>query len=350
MFNLQEILVDINSNAIKAIDAINKSKAYIALIVDKDMSLVGTITDGDIRRGLLNGKTLDSNVQLFMNKNFFSIEEGELCKEKIEKAFKRGITQMPILDSTGKVKELLQKEEMLKRFKSPISSVVIMAGGKGKRLLPHTSDCPKPMISINGKPMLEIIIEKCIDFGFDNFYISVNYLKDQIINYFGDGNKWGVKIKYLYEEKPLGTAGSLALIPEDSNFESSLLVLNGDIITNLDLGLLAEFHEKYNADMTIAAKHSSYTVPYGVINTSGIELEKIVEKPTYNFLVSAGIYIIKPFILQYIKKNTFFDMPDLVSVIKGKNSKVITFPIHEYWLDVGRPETLEKVTKEWPRN
>ena len=263
-------------------------------------------------------------------------------------AFKKGITQMPILDASGKVKELIQKEEMIKRFKSSISSVVIMAGGKGKRLLPHTSNCPKPMIAINGKPMLEIIIEKCINFGFDNFYISVNYLKDQIINYFDNGNKWGIKIKYLYEEQPLGTAGSLALIPKDENLHSSILVLNGDIITNLDLALLAEFHEKHDADMTIAAKISSYKIPYGVINTSGLELERIVEKPTYNFLVSAGIYIVKPFILKYIKKNTFFDMPDLVSVVKENNSKIVTFPIHEYWLDVGRPETLEQISKEWP--
>ena len=348
MFNLQEILVNVNSNAINAIEAINKSNAYIALIVDEEMKLIGTITDGDIRRGLLNGETLDSNVKHFMNKNFFSFKEGELSKEKVKNAFKRGITQMPILDSNGKVKELLQKEEILKRCKSTISSVVIMAGGKGKRLLPHTSNCPKPMIAINGKPMLEIIIEKCINYGFDNFYISVNYLKEQIINYFGDGKKWGVKIDYLYEEKPLGTAGSLALIPDNDNIDNSILVLNGDVITNLDLALLTEFHEKHNADMTIAAKHSSYTIPYGVINTSGLELEKIVEKPTYNFLVSAGIYIVKPFILKYIKKNTFFDMPDLVSVIKEKNSKVITFPIHEYWLDVGRPETLDKASKEWP--
>ena len=350
MVKLKEIIVNVNSNAINAIEAINKTNAYIALIVDNEMRLVGTITDGDIRRGLLNGKALDSNVREFMNKNFFSMKEGELSKDKIEKAFKKDITQMPILDSNGKVKELLQKEEMLKRCKLPINTVVIMAGGKGKRLLPHTMNCPKPMITINGKPMLEIILEKCMHFGFDNFYISVNYLKDQIINYFGNGNNWGVKIEYLYEEQPLGTAGSLSLLPEDDKINNSILILNGDIITNLDLALLTEFHAKHNAEMTIAAKQSSYTIPYGVINTSGLELETIEEKPTYNFLVSAGIYIIKPSILKYIKKNTFFDMPDLVSIIKSNNSKVITFPIHEYWLDVGRPENLEKVSKEWPNN
>ena len=350
MYDLSELFVNINSNAIDAIKSINKGNAYIALVVDHGMKLIGTITDGDIRRGLLNGETLDSSVKNFMNENFLSIKEEDLSNVDIEKVFKKGILQMPILDNEGKVKELLQKEEILRRFKSPISHVVIMAGGEGKRLLPYTSDCPKPMIAINGKPMLEIILEKCVKYGFKSFYISVNYLKDQIINYFGDGNKWGVKIEYLYEEKPLGTAGSLKLIPNYQKICNSILVLNGDIITNLNLSLLSEFHQKHNADMTIAAKHNSYTVPYGVINTTGVELEEIVEKPTYNFLVSAGIYIINPSILKYIEENVFCDMPYLVSKIKEKNFKVVTFPMHEYWLDVGRPETLKKASQDWPIN
>jgi len=350
MYNLSDLSVNIKSSAIDAIKAINKTNAYIALVVDENMRLIGTITDGDIRRGLLNGKTLDSNVKQFMNRNFHSLKEDDLSKVDIEKVFKRGILQMPILDEDGKVKELLQKEEILRRCKSPIGNVVIMAGGEGKRLLPYTSDCPKPMIAINGKPMLEIILEKCMNYGFKSFYISVNYLKDQIINYFGDGNKWGVKIEYLYEDKPLGTAGSLKLIPSYEKIRNSILVINGDIITNLNLSLLAEFHQKHNADMTIAAKHNSYTVPYGVINTSGVELEKIEEKPTYNFLVSAGIYVINASMLKYINDEDFCDMPDLVTAIKKKNFKVTTFPIHEYWLDVGKPETLKKASKEWPLN
>ena len=351
MLNLSDLSININSNAIEAIKAINKTNAYIALVVDKQMRLVGTITDGDIRRGLLNGKSLESNVKEFMNQNFNSIKEDDLSKVDIEKVFKKGILQMPILDKAGRVKELLQKEEILRRYKkNPISKVVIMAGGEGKRLLPYTYDCPKPMIAINGKPMLEIILENCISYGYKNFYISVNYLKDQIINYFGDGNRWGVKIEYLYEKKPLGTAGSLKLIPNYEKIINSILVINGDIITDLDFSLLAEFHQKHKADMTIAAKHNPYTIPYGVINTSGVELEKIVEKPTYNFLVSAGIYIIDSQMLQYIDEDVFCDMPDLVTTIKEKNYKVATFPIHEYWLDVGRPETLKKVSEEWPLN
>ena len=350
MFYLSDLFVNDGSKVIDAIEAINKTKAYIALVVNKEMKLLGTITDGDIRRGLLNGETLDSSVTKFMKKNFFSLKENDLSKINIEEFFEKGITQIPILDKDGKVKELLQKEDIIKRFKSSISSVVIMAGGKGKRLMPYTSDCPKPMLSINGKPMLEIILEKCINFGFDRFYISVNYLKDQIINYFGDGNKWGVRIEYLYEEEPLGTAGSLKLIPKHESLDDSILILNGDIITNLNLSLLSEFHQRHKADMTIAAKNDSYTIPYGVINTSGVELENIEEKPTYNFLVSAGIYIIKPFILKYIKDNNFCDMPDLISIIKEKKFKVVTFPIHEYWMDVGKPETLKQINKDLPFN
>ena len=258
------------------------------------------------------------------------------------------INQIPILDTEGHVIELLKEEDLNLKLKSSLNTVVIMAGGKGKRLRPFTSNCPKPMIPINGKPMLEIIIEKCIRNGFQNFYISVNYLKEQIINYFGNGERWGIKINYINEDFPLGTAGSLKLIPV--NLSESILVLNGDVITNLNLSLLSKFHQKHNASMTIAAKNEQFKIPYGVITTSGLELENIIEKPTYNFLVSAGIYIIKTSILKYIEKNKFCDMPDLVSVVKEKNLKVVTFPIHEYWIDVGKPETLDKLKGDWPLN
>lgn len=346
MNNLLDLFVDKNSTAIKAINAINNSNAYIALVVDEHNKLIGTITDGDIRRGLLNGEKIDSNVQNFMHQDFQSIKESELSNTNIERIIDENILPMPILDSEGRVKELLQKDELIRRLKSPISTVVIMAGGKGTRLLPFTLDCPKPMIKINGKPMLEIILEKCINSGCDNFYISLNYLKEKILNYFGNGNKWGVNIKYLFEEEPLGTAGSLKLIPQYKKINDSILVLNGDVITNLNFNLLAEFHQKHKADITIAAKNNSYTIPFGVINKSGVELEKIIEKPTYNFLVSAGIYLIKPFILDFIKEKKYNDMPDLVKLVKEKNLKVVVFPIYEYWLDVGNPETLEQAGQD----
>ena len=350
MNKLSDLFVDKNSSGIEAINAINNTKAYIALVVDENNKLIGTITDGDIRRGLLNGNKIDSNVQNFMHRNFQSIKDSDLSNLNIEKIIEENIMPLPILDSGGRVKELLQKDELMRRLKPPVSTVVIMAGGKGKRLLPFTSDCPKPMIRINGKPMLEIILEKCINSGCDNFYISLNYLKEKILNYFGDGKKWGVKINYLFEEEPLGTAGSLKLIPEYNNIKDSILVLNGDIITNLNFNLIAEFHKKHNADITIAAKNNSYTIPFGVLNTSGVQLEKIIEKPTYHFLVSAGIYLIKPFILDFIKDKNYNDMPDLINLAKEKNLKVVTFPIYEYWLDVGKPETLEQACHDLPLN
>jgi len=350
MKKLSDILVNHNSDAIEALKAINKTKSFIALIIDENHKLIGTITDGDIRRGLLNGKKLESNVQNFMHKNFLSIKESELSNINLEKFFEENNIPIPILDSNGRVKEILRKDQLIQRCKSTICTAVIMAGGKGKRLLPYTLDCPKPMIFINDKPMLEIILEKCINFGFNKFYISVNYLKDKIIDYFGDGKKWGVNINYLFENQPLGTAGSLKLLPDYKNINNSILVLNGDVITNLNFNLLSEFHQKNNADITICAKHNKFTIPFGVIHTSGVDLENIIEKPTYDFLVSAGIYLIKPFILDYIQENIYIDMPDLVLLAKEKNLKVVTFPIHEFWLDVGKPETLEQASKEWPIN
>ncbi len=350
MNKLSDLFVKYNSDAIEALKAINKTNLYVALIIDKNNKLIGTITDGDIRRGLLNGKKLDSNVQNFMHKDFISIKESELTNINLEKISKENSIPIPILDSDGRVKEILRKDQLIQRCKPSICTAVIMAGGKGKRLLPYTLDCPKPMIFINDKPMLEIILEKCINFGFKRFYISVNYLKEKIIDYFEDGKKWGVDINYLYENQPLGTAGSLKLLPDYKNIDSSILVLNGDVITNLNFNLLSLFHQKHNADITICAKHNSYTIPFGVINTSGVDLENIIEKPTYDFLVSAGIYLIKPFILDYIQKNIHIDMPDLVSLAKEKKLKVVTFPIHEYWLDVGKPETLAKASKDWPIN
>ena len=333
------VTINQNSKTIDAIEVINKSDAYIALVVDDEEKLIGTITDGDIRRGLLKGENIDSKVSEIMNKKFSSVSENDLSNKKIEEIFKKGITQIPLLDSEGRVKELLQKEDIFVRCKTNVNDVVIMAGGKGMRLRPQTENCPKPMIQINGKPMLEIILEKCIHFGFKNFYFSVNYLKDQIIDYFGDGKKWGIQINYIFEEMPLGTAGSLNLLPKE--IKNPILVINGDIITNLNLRLFTEFHDKNNSEMTIAAKNETYTLPYGVIHTTGIELEKIVEKPTQNFLVSAGIYIISKKILNLISLKSFCDMPTLISIAKDHNLKITTFPIHEYWLDVGRPESLK---------
>ncbi len=345
-----DLLLCSNAKTIEAIAIINNSssRAYIALIIDESNKLVGTVTDGDIRRGLLSGKSLESNVKEFMNSNFTSIYYHELSDSKIREEFKKsGVNIIPILDKSGAVIDIaIQNKPLSIVNPTKNNPVVIMAGGKGSRLGSYTKDCPKPMLPIGGKPILHIILENCINYGLKDFYISVNYLKNQIIDYFGDGSEWGVSIQYLHELKPLGTAGSLQLLPE--SIQESILVINGDILTHLDFDNLFKFHYKNNAQITVCTRQERKDIPYGVINLKGIYIENIIEKPTYSFLVNAGIYLVKPSLLkEYIKENTFLDMPSLIIRVKEKYKNIFAFPIHEYWIDIGKPESLHKAHKEW---
>ena len=344
MSDVTKLFVEDGLKVLEAINVINKTEAHIALVVDKEKKLLGTITDGDIRRGLLKGFTTESNIKKFMNIDFKAIYEEEIEEINSKKFFDEDIKYIPLIDKSGHVKDILKREEIARNNKKIIKTAVIMAGGKGTRLKPHTSNCPKPMLKIKGKPMLEIILNRCINSGFSCFYFSVNYLKEQIIDYFEDGNKWGVNINYLIERKPLGTAGALKLVPQ--RLKDPLLVLNGDVITDLDLNSLVNFHQQYSAAITVAAKYEENLVPYGVIHTSGIELLEIVEKPIQKILVSAGVYVINPEIIKFIDSDEHIDMPNLINKAKENNFKVLTFPIYEYWQDVGRPETLKIVSNE----
>ena len=202
---------------------------------------------------------------------------------------KNSINQIPILNKNGKIKDIVLIQEFSPKHEERKNSVVIMAGGIGKRLRPYTENCPKPMLCVGDKPILESLLEKLIESGFKKFFISVNYLKEQIIDYFKDGSSWGVEINYLIEEKPLGTAGSLSLLPND--IESPLIVMNGDILTKFEANKLIDFHNDNSAYASICVREHETTVPFGVIESKGIELRQIIEKPTYSDLVSAGIYI-----------------------------------------------------------
>ena len=212
-----------------------------------------------------------------------------------------------------------------------------MAGGIGSRLRPYTENCPKPMLKIGTKPILELLLEQLIENGFTNFYISVNYLKEKIINYFEDGSRWNVNINYLLENKPLGTAGAISLLPKE--IEKPFIVMNGDILTKFNLNQLIDFHNKNNSFSTICAREYEVSIPFGVIETDGIELKRIVEKPIYKNYINAGLYAFDPEVLEFLNKNEAKDMPDLINEIKDLKKKVILCPIHEYWLDIGRKET-----------
>ena len=343
--NLSSLILSENDSTLKdAISIIQNSKEKIALVIDNNNKLISAITDGDIRRSLLTGNDLNSKIKKSISKDFLSIDKSSnniLTKAKNIMRI-NGIRQLPVLNTFGEVVDLYFLDESI----TPLSnSVVLMAGGKGKRLRPHTANCPKPMLQVGNKPMLEIILENCISRGLSKFYISVNYLKDQIINYFQDGSQWGVSINYLIEEEPLGTAGCLALLPR--TLTEPFLVINGDILTRLNPSNLISFHNSQKSMATLCVRKHTLDIPFGVVETDGFNLLSIEEKPNYNYLINAGVYIINPSIISIIEKHKFIDMPSLLKLTQNQGHKVSVCPIHEYWIDVGNPDSLKEAYLNW---
>ncbi len=325
--------------------SLDESGLQVSLILDTQNKLLGIVTDGDIRRAILSGKSLESPAVDVMNQNFFAVTEELTNKAAIEIMRKRSLRHIPIINNDGVLIDIKLLDNLIKRKSLP-NPVVIMAGGMGKRLMPLTETCPKPMLQINGKPMLEILLEQCIDSGFKEFYFSVNYLKDVIINYFQDGSRWNVEIKYLIEDNPLGTAGSLSLLPKE--LKMPFLVLNGDVLTRLDPIRLLRFHQEHYAQATMCVREYEVTIPFGVVEINGVEVESIREKPIYKHLVNAGVYVVDPEILGLIPKDQRIDMPDFLQLAKSHDHCLVVCPIHEYWIDVGRPESLEEADLTWP--
>lgn len=344
VFDIENFCVSEKADIRTVLFALDKCNLGIILIIDNNKKLIGTCTDGDIRRGLLNGMQLNFNVERIMNKNFYFINEKDDLFEAEENLIQKGLRQLPVLDEKGSVIKLLVSKNLSKKKILP-NSVVIMAGGIGSRLRPHTSKCPKPMLEVNGKPILEIVIENCIKCGFKEFFISVNYLKEVIFEHFKDGSKWGITIHYLEESKPLGTAGSLSLLPK--NLKNHILVMNGDVLTKFNLQKLLEFHSHNNAVATLSVREYVMNVPFGVIDTDGVDVKGMTEKPSYKKNVNAGVYALDPIVLNLLNKNERLDMPELLKRLISNNYKVIACPIHEYWLDIGRPETLEEAYSSW---
>ncbi len=344
MYDFKRYLVDKECSTATVLQVLNNVDVHIALVVDEKLRLLGTITDGDIRRALLAGKTTDAKANEVMNPNYRSATEGTERSMAIEIMNASELNYLPLLDGFGRVTNLLLKSELSLPVKIN-NPVVIMAGGQGTRLRPFTQDCPKPMLPVDGKPMLEILLDQYIAKGFHEFYISVNYLKEKIMDYFKDGSDLGVSITYLIEDFPLGTAGSLALLPADIN--DPFLLLNGDVLTRLDPQHLLQFHNDNGCTATLCVREYQSNVPFGVVNIDGVHLHSIDEKPTFKYLVNAGIYVLDPCILPSIPANTFTDMPDLLQSILEKGANITVCPIHEYWIDVGIPETLQKAHDTW---
>jgi dTDP-glucose pyrophosphorylase len=345
----QRVLISPDTTVIFAIEKIDKEALRILLVVDENQCLLGIVTDGDIRRHLLKHGSLDAPVHDMMGKNPKVASETESKDQLLMKMQNLNILHLPIVNSENKVVGLETLNHLTAKKKQD-NWVVFMAGGFGKRLHPLTLDLPKPLVKIGNKPVLEILLENFIANGFHRFYFSVNYKASMIQDYFGHGEKWGVDIRYIQEDEALGTVGSLNLLPEKP--KHSFFVVNADIMTNLNFNQILEFHEYHlhNPIATVCVRQYQNTIPYGVvkIDSKNHNLTAIEEKPTHSYFVNAGIYILNPAVLDYFpKKNVFYDMPNLLLELSGKNEFVATFPIREYWLDVGSHENLSQAIGDY---
>ena len=334
-----------NASLLDAIRAIESSSKRMVVVLSEQFSLLGTITDGDIRRCLLMGCKLESPVYRAMNKSPVTVTQGSPKSYILDQMKKRNVMGIPVLDSNGIFVEIihltdLDEKNQTSGLEKIFDFAVIMAGGEGTRLRPLTLDLPKPMIEIGGIPLIERQVRKLASAGVQRVYISVNYLSEIIEKHFRDGSKYGIEIRYLREQGKLGTAGSLGLLPEKPS--SPIIVMNGDILTTSDFNSLYSFHCSNRADITAAAIDYRVDIPYGVFKAKGVFVEKLQEKPSQQFLCNAGIYALSPCVLEIVRSPKYIDMTDIIETCLNNGGPIAVFPIHEYWSDIGTPADLEK--------
>jgi len=344
MTDWKDVAVLAEQTTREALEVIDAGGIQIALVTDADDRLKGVVTDGDIRRAILQGVDLDTTVQSVMNESPITARPQQDRQSLIDRMKARRIHQIPIVDDDGRVVGIEVLDDLLQPEKRP-NPVVIMAGGLGTRLRPLTDDCPKPLLEVGDQPILETIIEGFITHGFHRFYLSVNYKSGMIEDYFGDGSDWGVDITYLHEEQRLGTAGPLSLLPELS--DEPLIVMNGDLLTKLNFAHLLDYHRDQNATATMCVREHETQVPYGVIETEEQQMTGIEEKPTERYFVNAGIYVLEPETLDLLPENEFFDMTELFEALIDQEAEATVFPVREYWQDVGQKEDFRRANGEY---
>lgn len=340
----KNVLVHGNLPLETAIASLEKTGQRIVLVVDEKERLLGTLTDGDVRRALLRHKAMMTPVSEVMCTTP-QVAELHWSREKILAVMKsKHLLQLPVVDQSGRVVGLESLHDLLSKRKIE-NSVFLMAGGFGKRLHPLTQDCPKPMLKVGDKPILELILQSLADVGFHRFYISTHYLPKMITEYFGDGSKWNITIQYIHEDKPLGTAGALGLLPPNA-IQAPMIHMNGDLLTRVDYRSLLEFHECHPGSATLCVREYETQVPYGVIQSDGHRITKIVEKPVQRHFISAGIYVLSPELVGRVTPGQHIDMPTLLEqeIVAGRD--VNMFPLHEYWLDIGRMDDFQRAQDE----
>jgi dTDP-glucose pyrophosphorylase len=327
----------------QAAEVLNEASLRIVLVIDADGVLVGTISDGDIRRGLLKGLSLTSLIDSIVRKEALVVPPNLSRDVVVQMMIANKIQQIPIVDKDLHVIGLHLWDE-LRAPALRANIMVIMAGGKGTRLHPQTLNCPKPLLPIAGKPMLEHIIERAKVQGFSHFIIAIHYLGQMIEEYFSNGDAFGVKIEYLREESPLGTAGALSLLNPLPN--CAIVVTNGDVLTDIHYGEILDFHMQHNSTATMAVRVHESQNPFGVVQTHGLEITGYEEKPLSHTYINAGVYVLEPSVINFLTPSVPCDMPSLFGYVRELGEKTVAYPIHERWLDVGSPGELQKASQE----
>jgi dTDP-glucose pyrophosphorylase len=337
----QKGIMPINSKIEAVVQSLEENLTKIVLVINDSGALEGTICDGDIRRGLLRGLNMSSPIKSIIQYDALVVSP-EVKREEVMQLMEINmIKQVPIVDENRQIIGLhLWADISIPPVRSNL--MVIMAGGFGKRLLPRTENLPKPMLLIDNKPMLEHIIVRAKREGFTHFVIAIHYLGYMVEEYFRNGENLGVKIDYLREDSPLGTAGALSLLDQPNE---AFVVTNGDVISDIRYGEMIDFHNQYSAIATMAVREFEWKHPFGVVKTNGMDIVGFEEKPIARSHINAGVYVLSPKALSELTKNEHCDMPTLLERVKLKEMRTIAYPIHEPWLDVGRPDDLVKANK-----
>lgn len=339
----RQAILPVKTSIQHAIRSLDEASIKIVMVVNEAGELEGTISDGDIRRGLLKGLDLSSPIASIIHRNALVVTP-EMGREVVLQLMGANkIQQIPIVNELRHVVGVHLWDEIT-TVPARANMMIIMAGGMGTRLRPYTETCPKPLLPVAGKPMLEHIIERAKLEGFSHFVLAVHYLGHMIESHFGNGEQWGVQIDYLNEKCPLGTAGALGLLsPRPA---APFVVTNGDVITDIHYGELLDFHIRHNAMATMAVRMHEWQHPFGVVQTRGIEIVGFEEKPVARSHINAGVYALEPDALNLLSQDEHCDMPTLFERLQAKAMRTVAYPMHEPWLDVGRPDDLNRANTE----
>jgi len=344
MSKWQALQIKAESTLHEAVMIIDRGAIGAVIVVDEQDHLLGIVTDGDVRRGLLKNFDMQTTIDKVMNTQPKVVKEGESRQHSLHLMQRLGLRHMPIVNDSNQVVGL-ELLDMLMKPKQYDNPVIIMAGGMGTRLQPLTNNCPKPLLPIDSKPMLEIILESFIEYGFHQFIFSLHYRGEMIRDYFKQGEKWSVTIDYIEEKNPLGTAGALSLLEQPPS--QPFIVMNGDIITRVNFQHLIDFHQAHHCHATVCVREYQHTIPYGVVNIHKNQLVQLQEKPSQSCFVNAGIYVLDPAMLPLVENNQYCDMTDLLNRMIKAGMRTHVFPIREYWSDIGQLQDYQQAHKDY---